>query len=126
MNCCICYDSIENDLTKSNLCECNLQYHLECYKLMVAKNKYDCAYCRNSVVLENRNRNDINDILFHYVFSFPPIIALPLWFIVSILFVIFFVPFLFPKEIYNFKIAILFYSVYLYFLYLFIININGY
>ena len=124
MNCCICHEEIFNDITRSTSCHCKLTYHLDCYNLMLTKNKFACAYCRNKLIDDFGNR-DFSNSLFNFVFSLPPVIALPLWFAISWFFVLFLFPFIFPKEIYNYKVAILVYCVYIYFLYLMVSNING-
>ncbi len=126
MNCCICQEEILNEVTRSRSCKCNLNYHLDCYNLMLNKNKFECAYCRDKLnnIENNSESREFNNTLFNFIFSLPPIIALPLWFAVSWFFVIFLFPFVFPKEIYNIKVAILVYCVYIYFLYLIVCNIN--
>ena len=93
---------------------------------MLNKNKFECAYCRDKLnnIENNSESREFNNTLFNFIFSLPPIIALPLWFAVSWFFVIFLFPFVFPKEIYNIKVAILVYCVYIYFLYLIVCNIN--
>lgn len=122
MNCCICYDDILDLPFRSEKCGCNLVYHLNCYNLMKTKNNIDCAYCRNRII-DVIQRNDLNDRLFNFIFSLPPIIGLPLWFMISWLFVLIVFPFVFPKEIYNLKVAIISYIVYVYILYLIVSNI---
>jgi hypothetical protein len=117
MNCLICLENVEETIqTKS--CKCTLHIHRSCYEKLLKESKIECPYCRNKRKLIIQN----ND-LFNLIFSLPSVIALPLWFILSFMFVIFISPlFIFRLGIGENK-GIVAYGLYLHYLYYCIISL---
>ena len=90
MTCLICLEDTDNKiLTK---CKCNITCHDECFK-------------RKDI--NNDNSSDLMQI----VFRLPPLIALPLCILISILFTIFVFPLLAVKEFYGKNITLMVYTI---------------
>jgi hypothetical protein len=108
MECCICLNKVsEKENINIHTCNCKLTYHRICYQNMIKISNISCAYCRTSV---NKNQNrpfTINNWLFQEIFSLPPALAILLWFIVSWIFVLFFLPYIFIYEMIKSRDSIL-------------------
>ena len=110
MSCLICLENTNNII--SNKCDCKIECHHTCFKDFLKNSKFSCPICRirRGNIYNNSNRSD----LMYIVFRLPGPIALLLWFIISILFTMFILPFIAIKEIYGNKYAIITYTIMIY------------
>lgn len=92
MSCLICLeDLISKDTTKAKNCNCNINYHKDCYQDFLKNSMFSCPICRIKDNNISRTQND-EFSLFETVFKLPTVLALPLWFAISWIFTIFVMP----------------------------------
>ena len=97
MSCIVCLENNTNIINTN--CGCKFNCHSECFKDFLKNTNISCPFCRirKNKITNNSDTSQLIDI----IFKLPGILALPLWFFFSILFVIFILPFLAIKHFYG-------------------------
>lgn len=92
MECLICLDKMEKDIVKNKYCKCNIFFHKKCLEYFYKNSNLNCPICRKkknipSVITRPQYDPDIFMFdCFQLLFSYSPLIALPIWFIIYTIF----------------------------------------
>ena len=110
MSCLICLEDTNNII--NNKCNCKIKCHTGCFEDFLKNSNFFCPICR--IKRKDINSHFNSSDLIHIIFRLPGPIALPLWFVISVLFTIFIFPFLAIREFYGNTTAILIYTIVIY------------